>query len=537
MGQVIKSLFIFIITLIYSGISFADPPNIILVISDDFGWPYHGFMGNEIIHTPNLDSFAAQGTTFVNGFSVDSVCKPALRTLLSGVNPKVWEQHITNMETLLGHSIDFPNDVLYMLTLPQQLSRYGYHTFQGGKFWEGSTTMGGFEAGTQMDISACPIMQISCTGDLEGWNTFGRITIQPMWDFIDNLNGEPFFIWFAPMLPHIPFDALQPFPCPYLPTMGQQLVRCDPLWPPPDPPFVSPAIWYYANIDRFDALFGNLISGLDTRGLRDNTIVIYLTDNGYEQDPYTQCEAGTDKGCPKGKLSIYELGFRTPIVWNWPNHIPSGASLNNLVTFEDVYRTILSYAGVEAQPDRNGIDLFTLIQTGSGVTRDVLYGLSPNLYTGDDRYFARTSDWRYIHVPATSQEELYYILTDPFEENNVANENPYLVSIARSYTDQWITDLLTPKSTLEITGKLTNSEGEPLSNIRLRLAGYVWLSQYTATDGSFSFPNLAAGMYQLHVREVNNLVYDGQIMEDEMITINLNNQVMGQHLLLQAEPQ
>jgi arylsulfatase A-like enzyme len=522
-----------------SGIGVSTRPNVILVIGDDHGWPYFGFMGDPFVHTPNIDELAAGGTLFTHGFSTASVCRPALQTLLTGVHPSVWAQHVENTEASLGHEIVHPTQVTHFLTLPRQLSRAGYRSYEGGKFWEGSAGMAGFDDGTQADISECPEITSDCRGDLLGWNSFGRVSIQEMWDFIDSGDDRPFFVWFAPKLPHAPMDAWLPHTCPYIPELWQQIWGCNPMFPEPNPQLVSDAISYYANITRFDALLAELLAGLENRQLRQNTLIVYVSDNGYEQWPYEPCPAGEGYGCPRGKLSIYDLGFRTPVIFNQPGLVPSGAEYDDIISFEDVYATILAYAGVDLPNDRRGIDAYPLIQTGEGAVRSTLFGAQPTL-GGSPRYFARSRDWRYIWEQLTTDvEELYQISTDPLEEDDVIAENPLVALLARVLTESWITNLVSPKESLGITGRITTrSGGEPMSGIGLNLFGRIpWTVTFTEADGSFAFPPVPAGHYQIRVQRVRNLTFDGQLVTDPGgVGVDLNNQVLGPYLHLEADP-
>ena len=145
--------------------------------------------------------------------------------------------------------------------------------------------MAGFDAGTAKKFTGPTL-------NPDGSN-FGRPDpIDPLWDFVDTAGSEPLFLWIAPKLPHVPFDAPPGFEMLY---QGLGLT--------------SSAVLYYANITRLDALIGDILAGFSERNLMENTLVIYLSDNGWEQDPYLEHWLGTILGGGKRKDVQLRVGF------------------------------------------------------------------------------------------------------------------------------------------------------------------------------------------------------------------------------------
>ena len=137
----------------------------------------------------------------------------------------------------------------------------------------------------------------------------GRVTNQPVYDFIEKNQSNPFFIWYAPQLPHYPFDA---------PNKYRELYD--------NKGYSKSAVEYYANCTWFDDSVGELISHLKNKNLFDNTLFIYVNDNGWEQEPYQEFindPMRSHNGGDKGKLSIFDQSFRTPIIFSWKNKIKS----------------------------------------------------------------------------------------------------------------------------------------------------------------------------------------------------------------------
>ena len=414
------------------------PPHILFIIGDDHGWPYSGFMGDPLVQTPELDALAEGGTLFDYGYSTASVCAPALQTLLTGLHPHQWIMRKEQIEQDIGARIPTGLEVSYFDdTLPRRLSGLGYRSFQAGKHWEGTFDMAGFDAGTAQNFTVGGLIK-----DGEG---FGRAEpIDPLWDFVDTAGEEPLFLWIAPKLPHVPLDP---------PAEFQMLYQ--------EQGLADSAFLYYANITRLDALVGEILSGFSTRGLLENTLVIYLSDNGWEQDPYVEHWMGFFLGGEKGKLSNHELGYRTPIIFNWQGQVPSGQILDDLVSFEDVFKTILDYAGSPPGAAAPGFSLKQRIEDHSQpVARDEIIGIMTSTRTTeadwipstgvaglrsiDRAAFVRTRDWRYLSYPDQGAIELYRIEEDPFEDVDLATfENSDVVDALDGKLQFWLDNYLT----------------------------------------------------------------------------------------------
>jgi len=413
--------------------------------------------------------------------------------------------------------------------------------------------MAGFDTGLQANIDRCPYLSPWCRESL-GWTVFGRVHMDELWEFLSQDDDRPFFVWFAPMLPHSPMDAPAEYPCLYLPKFFQRLLECDAGIEPVSPALHANAVHYYANITRFDDVLAELTGFLDDHGIRENTLLIYVSDNGYQQDPYTGHGTGPWVGGPKGKLTIYELGFRTPVIFNWPGYVPAGRVLDDLVSFEDVYSTVLGYAGVAAPADREGGDLRPRIDGRAEPLRDRLIGKVtqhqlpeaeiPPPFVGpahrdEDAFFLRTEDWRYVQFADRGYEELYEIRVDPFEDADLAATYPELVAGFREEVSAWKTHLAGCKGIMEVAGKLSTGDGTPIPLARVSLAGRneagrtVSLVVHTAGDGSFVFPDVAAGKYTLTVRGAGTVSYEGRVVS--AIPLDLSRSATGPYLPLQGE--
>jgi uncharacterized sulfatase len=216
------------------------PPNLVLVIGDDHGFPDFGFMGSETVRTPRLDRLAEQGVVFPTGYSTASLCRPALRTLLTGLEPIQYDQlqrEARGSDVPLIRSLD---------TLPRLLAERGYMSFQAGKYAEGDYEGGGFSEG-----------MVEGKRGLEQAARLARETLEPVFDFLSRSGERPFFLWFAPLLPHIPHDAPERYLALY---EGAELT--------------ASARRYYASISWLDEAVGRLVDHIDELGLARRTLIV-----------------------------------------------------------------------------------------------------------------------------------------------------------------------------------------------------------------------------------------------------------------------
>jgi arylsulfatase A-like enzyme len=418
-------------------------PNIILIIGDDHGWPYFGFMGDEIVKTPNLDALAEEGVLFPHGYTTASICRPSLRSLLTGLHPLQWrvKRQVLRAKGRGGEGYQRIQD---FVTLPRRLAERGYASFQGGKYWEGSYQAGGFTDGmAQSTDDATPGTWewIRARAGADGLD-LGRTTMQPLWDFLEAHRGEPFFVWFAPKLPHTPHDP---------PEKYLELYR--------DEDLSESARRYYANITRFDDKVGEIVARLEKLGLRDETLLVYLSDNGWEQDPRAT-NLVKQLGGPQGKSSMYDLGFRTPIIFSWPGKVAGGRRRGDLVSAVDLFTTLLDFAGLDPPPDRMGKSLRPTLLRDEPFSRKTVIGsmgsLRPprhvegaapkageKLVRAERAYFLRNESWHYIWYANGDKfgdrdaEELYRIDEDPREEHNVVSQHPELSEGFREEIRRW----------------------------------------------------------------------------------------------------
>ncbi len=389
--------------------SAAKPPNIVLIISDDQSWTDYSFMGHEAIETPNIDRLAKQSRLFKRGYVPSSLCCPSLASMITGLYPhqtkitgneppmppggRNSEQYRKQVQECVSFIDDQP-------TLPRLLAKRGYVSHQSGKWWQGHYSRGGFTHGmTHGDPK-----RGGRHGDVG--LKIGREGMDEIFDFIEDAGDKPFFVWYAPFLPHTPHNPPKRLLDKYAKKTESKFIAR-----------------YWAMCEWFDETCGQLLDHLDEKKLADNTIVLYVTDNGWIQ------RADNGRYAPRSKRSQYDGGLRTPIMVRWPGKIPQKFDEQTLVSSIDLAPTILKACGLPVPPSMKGIDLRdreALAKRnavfGASYAHDILDVAQPNLSV-QTRYVV-TGDWKLLlhhggQVPGKAAE-LYNLSKDPAEETDLA---------------------------------------------------------------------------------------------------------------------
>ena len=421
----------------------AEPrPNVVMILSDDQAWGDYSFMGHPEIETPRLDELARSGLTFKRGYVPDSLCRPSLATIISGLYP---HQHgIVGNDPPIPKSIrkqtakkgpgavyrdpayvqvrnDFLRHADKMTTLPEYLKPHGYRSLQTGKWWEGHFSRGGFDEG----MTSGNFAQDGRHGDVG--LTIGREGLGPIENFLDRakVSKQPFFLWYAPMLPHTPHNPPQAL-------LEKYRSKTDSL----------PIAKYWAMCEWFDQTCGQLLDAIDDRGMKENTIVVYVTDNGWINDP----EAS--KYAPRSKRSPNEGGIRTPIMISWPGHIEPKMDEVNLASSIDLVPTVLDLLDLSVPETLPGISLVDTKAVGS---RKQLFGeiFEHDIVAMDDPEASLMYRW-IIHgdhkliVPSerisNGKTELYDLAKDPAENQDLAGRLPELQSKLQSELEAFASD-------------------------------------------------------------------------------------------------
>ena len=436
------------------------PPNVVVIISDDHGWTDYGFMGSPDVRTPALDRLASQSMVYTRGYVPAPLCRPSLATIATGLYP---HQHgITGNDppAVRPRSSRDPASRAAMEAvfarndnIAELLGRSGYASHQSGKWWEGNPLDHGFTAAmTHGDVT-----RRGRHGDVG--LVIGREGMDPIFDFIQSTRGpgagesqsetsgdrpagpaaaQPFFIWYAPFLPHTPHNPPERLLAEYR-QPGRDLA----------------VTAYLAMVAWLDETVGQLCDYLDENGLSENTIVLYVADNGW-----LQSDEQTEQWTMRGKMSPYDSGVRSPIMIRWPGRVAPGRDDRTLVSSIDFVPTILQAAGLAPRADLPGIDL---LDRAALAERDRIF-LEEFAHTSVDlekpvanlkyRAVVREDGWKLIlpyavneavvltnrsRVPpwVSADPELYQVLEDPHETRNMAPERQDLVEELYASLQEW----------------------------------------------------------------------------------------------------
>ena len=390
-----------------------DRPNIILIISDDHAFDSYGFMGHETVKTPHLDRIASESLVYTRGY-VTPVCSPSLACLLTGKMPR---NHGITGNDLAPDAPQFTGGNLNRkplmdqllsnsLMLPKALTDSGYLTFQTGKLWNATFKDAGFSHGMTGK-------QGRHGGD---GLTIGREGMQPIYDFIATSNKEnkPFFIWHAPLMPHDPHTPPKAILDKY---RGKGLTPA--------------AEKYYAMIEWFDQTCGELDDYLIKNDLKKNTVILYLSDNGWN------AAEGYNGG--RAKMTPYEMGIRTPMFVRWPEKVKPLRDEKTLAHITDFPTTILKLAGVKVPADLPGIDLLdrdAMSKRKSIFVESYCHDIADLNQPGKSLYARVAIDgFSKLIIPGPAKPtrpfhtipteiELYDLKADPLEKTNLAKDRP-----------------------------------------------------------------------------------------------------------------
>ncbi|MBK1826578.1 sulfatase family protein [Haloferula rosea] len=492
----------------------ADRPNIIFIISDDQAWWDYSFMYRndvegpaldasvpkdfviqQVAETPEIDALADEGLLFTHGYTVP-LCRPSLHSMITGTFP---HQNLVSGNDLIGKGDDEAVDqrIQFNQSIARTLvERLGYRAYQTGKWWGGHYSLGGFTEGDTQDSFSTSVRPPQYTGSRPGyvggangggrhgdWGLMiGRVdyvndipnppaageteinyanTVVPLTDFIDDCVAEddPFFIWYAPFLPHNPFD-----PPEYLRAKYDALVDDS---PHEDLDWTAK---YYACVERFDGGVGAILDHLDSAGIADNTMIIFICDNGW----ITRKDTGGRTG--QAKRNPADAGSRTPIIVRWPDKIKPGGPIEpqlitQPVSVIDMVTTALAAVDLPPSPEQRGINLMDLDAVNA---RDAVYC---DVYAHDMAHdegtpvnpegtivarFVVKDGWKLLSYPDGSEElyQLYNTATgdpvDPFETNDLSGSNPAkaseLLNLIEAWYDEpkdmaWTTSLSQPHAT------------------------------------------------------------------------------------------
>ena len=451
-----------------------EKPNLVMIFLDDCGYGDFSHTGNPTIHTPNISNMVHKGLNFPQFYTASPACSASRYALLTGRNPRrsgfgTW---------VLGPASDryiHPDEI----TIAEGLKNRGYATGFFGKWhlgnpnsangftsdafplahgfdtWEGINVSNDYDPGADL-IKTDP----AGTTPIPGYSLIESniLNKQPLHEeltkryrerslqFISDNKDEPFFLYLAPNMPHLPVHASSEF-------KGQSLRGL-----------------YGDCIEEIDAMVGAILAKLTEEGIAENTLVIFTSDNGpwirfqntTNHPKYDDARTLVGSALPfrDGKGSTWEGGVRVPGVLYWPGTIPEASVIRQPASTFDILPTIFALAGEPLPTGRtlDGRDIrsylnketwpgtpsgFSFVYTGSG--SNVIYGARKGAYKLHIRLYSQTGD-NYGFTASRSNPLLFNVETDPHERFDLRSQFPDKVSELDNIISTFETSVNTEKT-------------------------------------------------------------------------------------------
>ena len=450
------------LTLVAAAAAFAggDPPrrpNIVVMITDDQGYGDVGVHGNPRLRTPHLDRLASEGARF-EAFHVSPVCAPTRASLLTGR----YNYRTGAVDTYLGRALMDPDE----RTLAEMLSAAGYRTGIFGKWHLGDSfplraidqgfaealTLNGGGIGQPSDPPGGeryhdPLLRRGGRWEQSKGYVSDVITDAAV-AFIRRHRGRPFFAYLAFNAPHTPLEA----PADALARYQALGLRASDFAGPGHPIGAAfdaeTTARVYGMVENVDTNVGRVLAALDGLGLREDTIVVFLTDNGPQQPRY-------NAGLKGLKGTVHDGGIRVPFFVRWPGRVRADRVIDRIAAHIDVVPTLLDLSGVPSPPGvrldgRSLRPLLTGEPGGDWHDRTLFFQWHRGDVPERGRAFAaRSQRYKLVQAigngqsppPAGTRPQLYDMAADPYELHDLAGERPEVAAGLQREYDAWFAEV------------------------------------------------------------------------------------------------
>jgi arylsulfatase A-like enzyme len=428
-------------------------PNIILILADDLGARDLGCYGSNFYETPNIDALAARGMQFTSAYSACPVCSPTRGAIMTGRSPA--RTGLTGHINPTGRHryppdgpIIPPDDFNFLPleeeTIAEALVPLGYNTLFVGKWHLGGdekywpehqgfqSTVGLMPGGRKdaplhhytyhypyFDRTRSPDFEIpGMEGGSSGEYLTDRLTEETVQWLTTYKSEHPFFIYLSHYAVHSPYEGQD-----HLVEKYQAKLETDSSQFSPD---------YAAMIESLDSSVGRIVETLHRRGLQDNTLIIFASDNGGE--PLTD-----NSPLREGKSYLYEGGIRVPLIVRWPGKVAEGSSSDVPTISEDLYPTIVEIVGgISVSQELDGTSLVPAL-TGASTQSRALHWYYPH-YSRADRPGAaiRDGDFKLIENYDPAGLELFNLSEDPSESTDLSAEMEEKALHLKAQLDAWL---------------------------------------------------------------------------------------------------
>jgi arylsulfatase A-like enzyme len=439
----LKMSWIGFIALAFGGIAASNAatttkPNIVYIVADDLGWKDVGFHGSDI-KTPNIDRLARTGAR-LEQFYAQPMCTPTRAALMTGRYP--FRYGLQTAVIPSGHKYGLATDEWL---LPQALKEVGYTTAIIGKWHLGHGDRKYWPRQRGFDYQYGPLI-----GEIDyfthkqhgviDWYRDNKPVDEPGYsttllgnDAVKFITAhdpaKPLYLYLTFNAPHTPYQAPQAYLDRYK-HIEEPSRRA-----------------YAAMITAMDEEIGRVVAAIDKKGMRDNTLIVFQSDNGGTRNAMfagegdmSKIKIPVDNGPYRdGKGSLYEGGTRVVALANWPGYIPAGSTVDGMIHVVDMYPTLAALAGAATAKSKplDGLDVWPTISNAKPSPRtEIVYNVEPF------RAGVREGDWKLIwRAPLPESIELFNIALDPSEKNNVAAAHPDKVAALKKRASELATSM------------------------------------------------------------------------------------------------
>lgn len=451
--------------LIFTAPALADeakrPPNIVFILADDLGYSELGSYGQEKIHTPNLDKLAQEGMRFTDFYCGNAVCAPSRCVFMTGkhgghayVRDNGDPGEMLPETKALGAEFPGQNPIpAEEVTIAEVLKQKGYATAAIGKWGLGHFGSTGDPNKQGFDLfygfncqrhahnhypnylwrnrekEVQPGNDRTLKGETYSQSQFRNVAIE----FIEENAEKPFFLYLPFAVPHLSIQVPDEDLEEYADMKEDDYEHRGYLKHP------KPHAGYAAMISHMDRDIGMILDTIKAKGLEDNTVVLFSSDNGptYDRLGGSDSDFFVSSANFKGlKGSLYEGGIRVPLIVRWPGKVKPGSVSDHPAVFYDLMPTFAQIAGVKTPEGIDGISLVPELLGQDQPEHDYLYW-EFRAYGGQQA--VRMGDWKAIRQnmmrprqPNAGKLELYNLKDDPSESKDVAGEHPEIVAKAEA---------------------------------------------------------------------------------------------------------
>lgn len=454
-------------------------PNIIYFLADDLGYGEIGVLGQQKIKTPNIDALAKNGMLFTQHYTGAPVCAPARYSFLTGKHMghsyirgndewnergDVWNYTKAFTDPGLEGQRPIP---INTITIGKQLQKAGYKTSVFGKWGlgapntdgvpnkQGFDTFYGYNCQRQahnlypshlwdndtkvyLDNELVnPGSNLEENADINDPKSYARFTQKQYApemihhkaiQFIKDHKEQPFFMYYASPLPHVPLQVPAKYSDEYRKILGDEKPYTGKSYFPNQHPNAT----YAAMITYLDTQLGEIVAELKKQGIYENTIIVFTSDNGPTYTggvdaTYFDSAKPFDNTYGRTKGFVYEGGIRVPLIASWPNKIKAGSTSNHISVFYDMMPTFNDIAGIDTPIETDGISFKNVLVGKDQKKHDYLYWEFPS-YQGQQA--VRMGKWKAIRKDILKGNlvlELYNLEEDIKEQNDVAKQFPEII--------------------------------------------------------------------------------------------------------------